>query len=186
MLTVFLDANVLVPVALADTILRCAERELFRPAWSERVLTEAKQAILTVNPDLSPSRVDYRLTSMRQAFPEATVTNYEKLIEQVHLPDPDDRHVVAAAHRYGADLIVTNNLKHFPKGELFRHSLEVVNADHFLQDMLDLAPNTLVKVITSQAADMKNPPRNVSDILITLGRAGVTGFVQDYRALTAN
>jgi len=71
--TAFLDANVLVPVTLTDTVLRCAEKELFRPLWSDRVLKEVGTALVRVRQDLSPSRIDYRLGRMRAAFPEAAV-----------------------------------------------------------------------------------------------------------------
>jgi hypothetical protein len=97
--TAFLDANVLVPIALTDTILSCAERELFVPRWSERVLMEVRRAVLTVVPEMTAARIDYRLATMRSAFPEACVRGYESLVETIVLPDPDDRHVVAAAVR---------------------------------------------------------------------------------------
>ncbi|MDR3360775.1 MAG: hypothetical protein LBO20_09070 [Bifidobacteriaceae bacterium] len=66
-----MDANTLVPVALADTILRCAEADLFRPLWSAKVVEEAKTAIFRLHPALSLSRVEARFKAMRGAFPEA-------------------------------------------------------------------------------------------------------------------
>jgi predicted nucleic acid-binding protein len=118
--TAFLDANVLVPIALTDTILSCAEQELFVPRWSERVLKEVRRAVLRIVPEMTEARIDYRLATMNAAFPEACVQDYESLVESIHLPDPDDRHVVAAAVRGGADVVVTDNLKHFPAETLDR------------------------------------------------------------------
>lgn len=182
MFSAFLDANVLVPVTLTDTILRCAERELFAPLWSRRVLEEASRAVLRIRPGLSPSRVEYRFACMHQSFREASVENYEGLVEKVVLPDADDRHVVAAASMGSADLIVTRNLKHFPKAELTRFGLEVVSPDRFLCDMLDLAPAIVYDAVKSQANDAQIPHRTVDDVLIGLGRAGATEFVAAFRA----
>ena len=147
MFSAFLDANALVPISLVDTILRCADEELFRPLWSERILSEAHQAIARIEPSLADSRVEYRLNRMKAAFPEAMVHNYQSLEDQIVIPDPDDRHVVAAAYVGSADLIVTNNLKDFPDSVLTQFGLEAVTPDRFLQDMLDLAPTIVHRVI---------------------------------------
>lgn len=47
-----LDACVLVPAALCDTLLRLADRDLYRPVWSVRILAEMRQAVLEVHPGL--------------------------------------------------------------------------------------------------------------------------------------
>jgi hypothetical protein len=73
---------------------------------------------------------------------DCLVTGYETLIDAVTLPDPDDRHVLAAAIRAGADLIVTFNLKDFPEKDLKPYGIEAQHPDDFLTFQLDLAPNT--------------------------------------------
>jgi len=181
-ITAFLDANVLVPITLADTILRCAEGELFRPLWSQRVLDEVQRTLTRLRPDLTPSRIDHRIRSMCLSFPEAMVTGYEVLIDGITLPDPDDRHVLAAASFRRADLVVSNNAKHFPATTLAAHGLEVVTADDFLQDMLDLSYTTLQSVIRQQAADSARPALTEMEILDRLQQIGAAGFVRDYRA----
>ena len=97
-----LDACVLVPVALADTLLRIAEKGLYRPLWSERILTEARDAIEEVHPGID---VHKRFADMREAFQDALVTGWEGLEAGIWLPDEDDRHVVAAAIRGSAQAI---------------------------------------------------------------------------------
>lgn len=183
MFSAFLDANVLVPISLTDTILRCADEELFHPLWSERVLEETRWAIIRTEPSLAVSRVQYRLNRMRAAFPEAMVSGYEGLEDRIETPDPDDRHVVAAAFLGAADLIVTNNLQDFPADVLAELGLEAVAPDCFLQDMLDLAPSVVRRVIVSQAKDARNPPRAVVDVLAALERAGAADFVRDFYEL---
>src|ERR1700722_18502345 len=91
--TAVLDACVLVPVALADTLLRVAERGMYRPLWSSRILLEAQTAIEEIHPGID---VGKRFASMREAFGDAMVTGWEALEPGIRLPDQDDRHVVAA------------------------------------------------------------------------------------------
>lgn len=113
--TAVLDACVLVPVALADTLLRVAEKGLYRPLWSDRILGEAQAAIEEIHPGTGAAK---RFASMREAFDDATVTGWEELEPGIWLPDADDRHVVAAAVQGGAQGIITANTKDFPAAAL--------------------------------------------------------------------
>jgi len=94
---VVLDACVLVPIALADTLLRLAERDLYRPLWSARIVAEATDATIDIHPEIPPERVQRRFAAMDDAFEDACVEGWETLEHTVTLPDADDRHVVAAA-----------------------------------------------------------------------------------------
>lgn len=79
-----LDACVLVPVVLADTLLRVAEKGLYRPLWSERILTEAQEAIEEIHPGID---VHKRFADMDTAFDDALVTGWEGLEAGIALPD---------------------------------------------------------------------------------------------------
>jgi len=94
---VVLDACVLVPVALADTLLRLAERDLYRPLWSDRIFAEAAEAAVEIHPDIPPRQIAKRFATMDETFEDARVDGWENLEQTVTLPDPDDRHVVAVA-----------------------------------------------------------------------------------------
>ncbi len=113
--TAVLDACVLVPAALADTLLRIAEKGLYRPLWSDRILTEAQEAVEEIHPGIDVTK---RFADMRDAFDDALVTGSEGLEAGIIVPDEDDRHVVAAAIRGGAQAIVTANLDDFPESAL--------------------------------------------------------------------
>jgi hypothetical protein len=138
--TAVLDACVLVPIALADTLLRVAEKGLYRPLWSGRILAEAQAATEEMHPDIDAGK---RFAQMREAFGDALVAGWEELEPAIRLPDPDDRHVVAAAAQGGAQAIITANMKDFPAAALRPLGLEAVHPDDFLLDQLDLSPPTL-------------------------------------------
>jgi predicted nucleic acid-binding protein len=179
--TAFLDASVLVPVSLTDTILRAAERDIFRPLWSKRILDETSRALGRVHPGTAQARFDVRIAEMTRAFPDAIVAGYEAMEPSIELPDPDDRHVVAAARVGGADLLVTRNLKDFPAELLGQWGLEVIGPDDFLRDMLDLFPGQMMSALTEQAGALQRPALDLDDVLISLGLAGASGCVADVR-----
>ena len=178
-----LDACVMVPIALTDTLLRLAEAELYRPIWSQKILDEARAAILDVHPDEDPGRVDARLRFMNEAFEDACVQNWESLVEGLTLPDDNDRHVLAAAIRGNAGAIITNNVGDFPSEQLDKYGLHAVTPDEFLLDQLDLAPAAVLNAVRQQAADTRRPPLTVDDILDSLSRASVDAFAQEVRKL---
>uniref|UniRef100_UPI0026E09BB8 PIN domain-containing protein n=1 Tax=Actinomyces radicidentis TaxID=111015 RepID=UPI0026E09BB8 len=91
-----LDACVLVPVALADTLLRVAEQGLYRSLWSARILDETVAAIEEVHPDLQAGAARRRTDLMDRAFQDASVSGWDGLLSALSLPDPDDAHVLAA------------------------------------------------------------------------------------------
>jgi hypothetical protein len=180
--TAVLDACVLVPIALTDTLLRVAERGMYRPLWSSRILLEAQTAIEEIHPGID---VGKRFASMREAFGDAMVTGWEALESGIRLPDEDDRHVVAAGICGRADAIVTMNRADFPAAALNPLMLEAVHPDDFLLDQLDLSPQTVLQVIREQAARTRNPSLAPRDLATILGRAGVPGFADEVLRLMA-
>ena len=170
--TVVLDACVLVPVTAADTLLRLAEREMYRPVWSERILEEAKMAVARLHPELSAEQIDHRFDCMDEAFEDASVSGWESLEGSMVLPDENDRHVVACALVAGADAIVTNNIPDFPDKALAPLGMEAIRLDDFLLDIFDLVPEEFAAVIREQASDAMHPPLSASEVLGNLAAAG--------------
>ncbi|WP_166353044.1 PIN domain-containing protein [Phytoactinopolyspora limicola] len=175
---VVLDACVLVPISLADTLLRIAEVELYRPVWSQKILDEVRTAVLEIHPDEDPGRVDARLHSMNDTFEDACVAGWEPLVEGINLPDENDRHVVAAALRGHAEVIVTNNVRDFPAKVLEEFGLSALTPDEFLLDQLDLAPGAVLGVLRRQAAAARRPPLTIDDVLQALARASAPTFAR--------
>ncbi|QGH70793.1 PIN domain-containing protein [Pseudactinotalea sp. HY158] len=181
--TAFLDACVLVPVAPCDTLLRMADLGLFRPVWSARVIDEARRALERIHPDIDPSRFRSRFRSMNEAFDDALVEGWEPLTQGLDLPDPDDRHVVAAALRGRADAIITENIRDFPDSTLKPIGLDAVRSDAFLLDQFDLDPSAALHIVVEQAAAMTRPPVDIETLLTRLARSGVPRFAQAVREL---
>ena len=155
MFSALLDTCVLVPSRARDVLLEVASTGAYRPLWSSGILAELDRTLrmLLGRRGVPPEETDAYLTrlfrQMQTAFPDALVTDWESLAETVRLPDPDDRHVVAAARAGRADVIVTDNLADFPPAGL-PAPLTRQSTDGFLLDMLDLHPGpaTLQRQLT--------------------------------------
>ncbi|PTL76568.1 PIN domain-containing protein [Vitiosangium sp. GDMCC 1.1324] len=160
-------------------MLRAAETGLVQVYWRADVLMELERNLVRLGRYDAQGAV--RLTrAMRAAFPSAEARAYQHLIASMQ-NHPKDRHVVAAAQVAGAQVIVTNNLADFrtlPAG------IEAQDADSFLQGLFDLSPEALVRVLTQQAADKRNPPLTLDQLLEGLARS-VPGFIAEVRAWRA-
>lgn len=136
--TVVYDANVLYPSMLRDILLRLAGSGNFRARWTNKILDEVFRNLKSNRPDLDPTKLDRTRNLMRQAVDDCLVTGYEDLVESLCLPDRDDRHVLAAAIRCGAQVIVTVNKRDFPKTRLEPFDIEAQSADEFLCNQIGL------------------------------------------------
>ena len=178
---VVLDANVLVPMSLRDTLLIAAEVGLYRPHWSHNILAEARATLLRL-PQLrmTDAQADKMIGGMLTAFPDALVGGYEPLIE-VMQNDPGDRHVLAVAVRVHASVIVTMNTKHFSASALDPWDIEAQRPDQFLTGLFDLNPEAMLRVIQTQAAQTQRPTLTVERVLSNVELFAPT-FVERVRA----
>ena len=126
-----LDANALYAAYLRDALLRLAEAEVYQVRWSRQILDEMSRNVLENNPDLPRENMERLMKTMERAFPEAMVTGYEPLIPSM-TNDPKDRHVLAAAVRGRADVLVTSNVRDFPPGASEPYDVDVQTPDEFL------------------------------------------------------
>ena len=114
---------------------------------------------------------------MNEHIPDSLVCEYEALIPSLDLPDPKDRHVLAAAIRSGADVIVTFNLKDFPPESLYPYRIEAQHPGEFLTHLIDLAPWTICEIVRQQREDLCNPPVSAEELLRTLEKQGLPATV---------
>ncbi len=163
---VVLDANVLFPLTLRDTMLRAASEEFFQLKWSREILDEMERNLISTGTMLPEKAMRLRST-MERFFPEALVADYEHLIPAMQ-NDAKDRHVAAAAVKAGAQVIVTENLKDFA---LLPEGLEAQSPDEFLCNLYDLSPDQFVRMLRKQALDLQKPPFTFEELLMRLARA---------------
>ncbi|MGV0342533.1 PIN domain-containing protein [Corynebacterium mastitidis] len=136
------------------------------------MLDEVFTNLASNRPDLDPARLQRTRELMCKAVDDCLVTGYEGLIKGLHLPDPDDRHVVAAAIASGAHVIVTENRRDFPQEILSAHGIEAQGADEFLCHQIDLHGMRVHQAVAHAAAPCTRPPRTINDVLDALSKAG--------------
>jgi predicted nucleic acid-binding protein len=160
-----LDANVLFPFTLRDTLLRAAAEGCFQVYWSEQILEEARRNLVETGA-MTARQADRLRAVMKQAFPEAMVYGHERLATAMR-NDVKDRHVAAAAVEAKADVIVTLNLHDFRR---LPPGIVATPPDEFLVELLDAGPQAMLRVLQEQAADVRRPPMTLKDLLGRLGR----------------
>lgn len=172
-----LDACVLIPMPLADTLLRIAAGpQLYFPKWSDRIMAEVNRN-LREKFGLNSDRTAYRENEIRRHFPEAWVEGYEELIPTMKNNDKD-RHVRAAAVHVHADIIVTYNAKDFPESALVPYSVAVQGPSTFLKNLYGLDPERVMQVLREQALAIGKTVEYVLDRL----HVNAPGFVNVIRS----
>lgn len=174
-LVAFLDANVLYPSALRSFLLHLALADLYRARWSNAVHEEWISNLLRSRPDLTRERLERTRRLMDKATLDSLVEDYEALIPSLHLPDEDDRHILAAAIVGGAQVIVTKNLKDFPAAALRPHRLEAQHPDKFVQNLIERSPDLVLQAAETHRQTLKNPPQTVAEYLVSLEAQGLPG-----------
>ncbi|MBA3822969.1 MAG: PIN domain-containing protein [Ktedonobacterales bacterium] len=166
-LVAVLDANVLFPASLRDTLLRAAENKLYHAYWTPLILEEMRRNVVSKG-KMTESQAQRLVTTLSRVFPDSIVPDtYQQHIATL-TNDPKDRHVLAAAIESEANFIVTLNLSDFPRAALLPHHVVAISPDAFLLQLFQDAPATLKTIIRSQAAALRNPPLLLRDVLTIL------------------
>lgn len=170
-----LDASVLFPFTLRDSLLRAAEivlddagdelLVLYSPLWSELILDEMARNIVEAG-HASEEQMRHLVVEMDKAFPEAMVPLVEiKTLEPSMTNHPKDRHVLATAVAADAEVVITSNLKHFPEAACAAVGVEAIDPDRFLCDLHDLAPAEVRAAIEAQAAALRKTKKTFDELL---------------------
>ena len=166
--SVIYDACVLYPAPLRDLLLRLAMVDLFRARWTDTILDECFRNLLLNRPDLPSAQLIRTRELMNAHVLDALITGHETLIQSLALPDPNDRHVLAAAICGGAVAIITYNLTDFPLHVLKTYGIEAQHPDDFIACQLDLGPARVLTALREQRAALKRNPRTLDEFLTTL------------------
>ena len=179
----FFDANVLYPSGLRNFLMHLALTGVFRAHWSAKVHDEWMRNLLKNRPDITREKLERTRRLMDKAAPDALVTGYDFLIESIDLPDRDDRHVLAAAIRCGASVIVTLNLADFPTAVLRNFSIEAQHPDDFVLALLDAFPGFVLEAARTHRASLKTPSKTPEEYLAELKAQGLEKSVSVLRDL---
>lgn len=179
---VIYDANVLYPSYQRNLLIEVGRAGLVRARWTEQILDEVFRNLKKNRTDLDPDKLDRTRDLMNDSIRDVLVRGYEPLIEALDLPDPDDRHVLAAAIKVGAQTVVTNNLEDFPAKYLVAWDIEARSADDFLHAMVDLNPKVVFSLVQKMANGFKAPPMDVDQLLDVLSNEGLVETVAALRS----
>ena len=180
--TALLDANVLYPAPLRDLFMQLAVTDLFKAKWTADLHREWIEALMHNQPRRDRSALERTRNLMDDSTRDSLVTGYAALIDTLALPDPDDRHVLAAAIVGRCDVIVTQNLKDFPKEVLAPFEIESQHPDEFLCNHLNLAPGVFCGAVRKVRARLLKPPYSVEQYLATLTRQGLVATARELQS----
>jgi hypothetical protein len=167
------DANVLYDASIRDLCLWLAVEGAVEARWTEAIHQEWTQHLAANRPDIAPARIQKLRQTIDQAIPDCLVTGYDTVVDQLVLPDPDDRHVVAAAIACSADLIVTFNGNDFPSSALAPYQIEALSPDDFVNRLITLIPETVCRAAMHHRANLQRPSMTVQTYLETLCQRGL-------------
>ncbi|MGO4762583.1 putative toxin-antitoxin system toxin component, PIN family [Cupriavidus sp. 2KB_3] len=171
--TAVYDACVLYPAPLRDFLMELALTGSFRARWSREIHDEWQRNLLRNRPDLSAERLTRTVRLMNEAIPDSVVSGHLPLIDGLVLPDPGDRHVLAAAIRCNASVIVTFNQKDFPQTALDPFGIEAQHPDEFIDNLFNLDPGVVLTAARRQRARFRQPPMKADHYLSVLLRQGL-------------
>ncbi len=172
-LSILYDACVLYPAPLRDTLMSLAVTRLFRAHWTDAIHNEWISNLHEARPDIPLAQLHRTRAVMDHAVPDALVSGYESWIPTLNLPDPEDRHVLAAAIHAEADVIITFNLKDFPVGVLASCQIETSHPDDFVVQLLQESPVEVLTALKNQRQRLIRPAQSVEEFLDTLARQGL-------------
>ena len=162
--SVIYDACVLYPAPLRDLLMRLAVTGLFKAHWTDTIHEEWITALMRQG-KFQREKLDKVRELMDRHIKDAKISGYEELIPSLNLPDPNDRHVLAAAIKVNADAIISFNAKDFPNSALDRYDIELIHPDDFIYYQLDLNVALCCKAVKNQRQALKNPPKTVEEFL---------------------
>lgn len=181
-LTAVFDACVLYPQTLRDLLLNLARTDLFRARWTDQINEEWTRKLLEKSPG-KPDRVARTLALVNQSVEDCLISGYEGLIPTLQLPDPDDRHVLAAAIVGRATAIVTLNLDDFPPDQLEPFGIEAQHPDTFVAHVISLDQEAACAAIRRMRERYKNPPMTAAEYVDSLEKKGLSrsaGLLRDF------
>lgn len=176
---VLFDACVLYPAPLRDLLMHLSLTGLFRAKWTNEIHEEWMRNLLKKRPDLAAAQLERTRDLMNAHILDVLVEDYQALIPKISLPDPHDSHVLAAAIKSKASLIITYNLKDFPLHELEKYRIQAIHPDKFVTQLFLENSEIILRQVERLRHGLKNPPLNSAEHLAVLSQQGLECFVRE-------
>ena len=168
MISAVFDACVLYSASLRDFLLHLASDGLVDPFWSEEIQNEWTRNLLLRRSDVMRERLERTCQEMDSHFPRGRVHGYESIMPTLLLPDPKDRHVLAAAIHAKTQYIVTFNLNDFPEAILQMYGIEAISPDEFVFRLIHQIPARVLRAVKKHRLSLTRPSKTVAEYLETL------------------
>jgi hypothetical protein len=182
--TAVYDANILYSAPLRDLFIRLALAGLVRARWTDAIHEEWMRNVVLNQPTVTREKAEKVRDLMNLNLRDCLVAGYENLIDTLILPDPDDRHVLAAAIHAGAEAIITFNLEDFPANTLATHGIAAMHPDEFVVALFDATPGTVCDAVKRQRESLKNPPKTAEVLLAKVENQGLFQTVARLKQFT--
>lgn len=170
---VLLDSCVLFPAPLRDFLMHLTLLDVFEARWTNEIHDEWIRNLLEIRPDLTRNQLERTRQLMNLHARDCLVEAYEHLISKLKLPDPDDRHVLAAAIKCGANIILTFNLRDFPKRQLSEFGIAAMPPDDLISQLFSDNREDIRKAFDRQLTSLKNPRKSQAELLEILNAQGL-------------
>lgn len=171
------DACVLYSASLRNLLMHLAVSGIFRARWTARIHDEWMEHLLTNRPDIPRQKLERTRQLMDESVPDCLVTGYEGLEATLHLPDPGDHHVLAAAIMCSAGTIVTFNVKDFPPSELAPYGITAQHPDEFIEHAFGINSAAVIAAVRDHRASLAHPPKTVDELLDSYLKQGLATTV---------
>ena len=172
-----LDACIFYPAPLRDLFMQLSVSDLFQAKWTREIHAEWIYSLSKKRPDLKKENLEYIANLMDQHTRDCIVEDYQHIIPNLELPDPNDRHVLAAAIRSNSDTIVTLNLQDFPTKLIRKHDIVAKHPDDFILDLISINANAVYNAAKTHRLRLRNPPKNVDEYLATMKKQSLTNTI---------
>ncbi len=177
-------ANVLYGQYIRNFLMYLAQTRIVRFRWTETILDECFENLKSNRPDLDPSRIEKtKRLMMTNVVDDVIVTGFEGLIDTLELPDPDDRHVLAAAIMCHAQTIMTFNRRDFPPTVLEPLGIKAVRPDEVVLDLIELDPIRVQRALLGLHTSLKKPPMAIEHLLDLFSPDGFTRSMEVLREM---
>jgi predicted nucleic acid-binding protein len=170
------DACVLYPFHLRNVLIQCAFDGLVDARWTDDIHDEWIRNLAAKTLSLPIERLIATRDRMKAVLPEADVANYRPLVTNLELPDPDDRHVLAAAIAGKASIIVTWNLKDFPASSLRPYGITSQSPDDLLSDLHAASPDALISSVKCARHNLRKTAPSIETFVEALEQGGLKKF----------